>query len=675
MFTRSLSREEMSRAYEMLLQPLLSAADLDGIPFGSVYGIVEPQTTSKGHRHNDSEMFIILSGEGVVRIDGEARTLRDGDVAFIPPFTSHSLTNSSPTAELEMISIYWDEPAAAVRALAERPGPRPRAARVVCPPPTPNGGLHLGHIAGPYLRADVYRRAAAAHGLAVALVTGTDDHQTYVDVRARRDDEDPRRLAARHGDAVMRTLKRLDIDVACAIRPASTDGYRETVRAGFERLLAAGVVQERQITTAHCPRCEQSLYQAYVKGGCPTCGRETDGEICESCGFPNDALALANPICSLCGDPASQRLEAALVLSLEAYRERLRSHIRETPHSEHTIALVERLLEAGLPDYRLTRAGRWGLPVPREDMDGHVIDAWVELMLGQHVPSALGVLDGRHGEPAGRGEPGEGAAPPGGEPVEDFVQFIGYDNSFYYAVLFPVLSFALEDYRCRPTALIANEFLYLEGEKFSTSRDHAIWADDALRVSSADALRLAMLRCSPEDAVEDFTAADFDAAVGGALVRPIERWLSGLRALSESLGARAPTPGAWTGGHRDFFAHLEDALGRFSETLSLEAFSAQRYAELIFELVKRATHFHAREQHTLGLAARAEEERTVQALELVAAKVFAIVAHPAMPQAAGRLWAELGLPGPPRWEPHVTFLTTGAELSFSPDPYFAIDAQ
>lgn len=183
----SFDRDVMVWDYERYLQDLYSAEQIPGLPFGSVFGSVAARSVSKHHCHQDGEIFLILGGRAKVVLGKECREVVPGDLIFLTPFTMHGIRNDSDEP-LSLASMYWEDIKAAGAALADR-SPRldiPERAVVFCPPPTPNGGLHLGHLAGPYLRADVYARALRTLGREAHVVTGTDDHQSYVAAIAHR---------------------------------------------------------------------------------------------------------------------------------------------------------------------------------------------------------------------------------------------------------------------------------------------------------------------------------------------------------------------------------------------------------------------------------------------------------------------------------------------------------
>jgi len=629
-------------AYDVWVQPLLSASDVAGVPFGSAFGTIEPGAISKGHRHHECELILVLRGTAVFEVEGTAETVEAGGAVFIPPFKRHLLRNESADADLIVASIAWAEDGSVEDGLDAVPVDLERMC-VLCPPPTANGGLHLGHVAGPFLRADVYRRGVERRGGAATLICGTDDHQTYVKLAAERRGLEPKELARSCGDRIVRTLEALGIEVDHSIRSGSTRDYALQIRNRFVRLIEmSSAIRTSDVPTPYCEVCDRSLYHAYVVGDCPQCGTETAGEICEACGMPNQAAEMRNLRCSTCAEPVVVRTEPAQLLSLNAFADELRTYHSGTLKDTRLAVLIEDLLARPLSDYRLTRRGGWGISAP--DMDGHVIDPFVEVMLSLDLGDAA--RDAK------------------------LVQFLGFDNSFFYAILFPALSFAMRDVSYEPIAFISNEFLQLEGRKFSTSQDHAIWADQALEAVDGDALRLTMLLHSPEAGASEFTQGDYEEMIEGACAQPVATWLDGYRELAKALGDVAPEPGAWTSAQIGFLKRLAETLDRCSDFLSIDQFSAQQYAVEIIELVKCASRFRHAMSHLAMAGAMKEELRTAQALDLMAAKVFATVAAPAMPGVTRRLARELGFDETPEYESMPLFVTGGTRLEFTGEAYF-----
>ncbi|MGH3881910.1 MAG: class I tRNA ligase family protein [Pseudonocardiaceae bacterium] len=633
---RSFDREGMVWNYEMYLQDLYSAAQIPGLPFGSVFGAVAPRSVSKHHCHQDGEIFLILGGRAEVALGKECREVVPGDLVFLTPFTMHGIRNDSDDP-LNLASMYWEDIEAAGSALADHSPRLDIAERTVifCPPPTPNGDLHLGHLAGPYLRADVYARALRTLGREAHLVTGTDDHQSYVAATAHRLGTTPTELATTAAAKVTGTLRAAGFDATRIYWPLRDQGHEVRMRELFTVVAASPAVSRTEVETPWCDPCRISLYQAFANGGCPTCGEKCVGEICEACGRPNDARELVGLACGQCGAAPTSRKESALLLDLDHFAADLDEYLARLEGSGQLLRLVQQLREDGLGRYRITRDSAWGIGLTDHTLPGQVIDPWVELALTQ--------LD--NAEQFGAG--GDATT----------VTFLGYDNSYYYAVLLPALAFAAERDGALPRGFVTNRFLYLNGAKFSTSRGHAVWADDLLGKAPADVVRLALLRRSPEETIADITADEVAVMSDDPFLGELREWLEGFAGLPGE--GVVPGTGAWTPAHREFYRQLGLLTEELDGLLVIDAFSCVAYVEGLESLVRRARRFHAAEQAKRALTAKKEEARTSVAMEYVAAKAFAGLAYPVMPSVGSELWTALGLPSQPLRETNWSFIPSG----------------
>jgi methionyl-tRNA synthetase len=633
----------MSWSYEMHLQPMLSAAEIEGLPFGSVFGSVPPHSVSKRHTHQDGEIFIVLAGSASVVLGDETREFGPGGVVHLTPFGFHEIRNESDEP-FDIISIYWEHVPTAVKALEQIP-PRdrlPQRALVFCPPVTPNGGLHLGHLSGPYVRADMLVRALRSMGREARHVTGTDDSQSHIAVAGRLRGMRPADVVATEGKGILATLRTAGVDCDRLTQPLADPEHPHRMRELFARLVASPAVTERERETAYCPTCDLSLHQAFARGRCAPCGADSDGEICEACGRPNEARNLLGLECRICGSPATTRLERALWLDLDALSGQLRDYLRASYTSPDLQALVEGLLQEGLQPYRITRTTDWGIALG----DGQAMDTWVDL--------SLTFLDAARSEFEQHG------------PAK-ITLFLGYDNSFFYAVLLPIVALAADLGEYLPEALVTNQFLHLEDAKFSTSRGHAIWADPALATAGSDAVRVALLRDAPEGRVTRITHERATRLAHDPLYRGAQDWLGGFAALAGEREGLVPGTGAWTDAHREFYRYLTLATRQLDGLLLPESFSARGYVRLLESLVERCEEFRATEEGLRLVTSMAEEARTSLALEYLAAKAFAALAWPVIPELSQQVWDWLGLPGEPVREAEWSFLPSGARCA-SPAP-------
>lgn len=266
------------------------------------------------------------------------------------------------------------------------------------------------------------------------------------------------------------------------------------------------------------------------------------------------------------------------------------------------------------------------------------MDAWVDLALT--YLDAVGAERREHGQ-------------------ADITLFLGYDNSYYYAVLLPVLALALGEPELLPSDLVTNQFLHLDEDKFSTSRGHAVWADEALDSAGSDLVRLALLRRAPEGRVTSISVEETGRLDEDPLIRAAGAWLHGFGELIDEFGGVVPGTGAWTDTHREFYRYLASVTEQLDGTLIPASFSARGYVALLDSFLERVEEFRATERALRRVPSQQEEARTSLALEYLAAKAFAALAWPVIPSFAESVWEWLGGSGHPVREQVWSFLPAG----------------
>ncbi|MBV6696709.1 class I tRNA ligase family protein [Kitasatospora aureofaciens] len=369
---------------------------------------------------------------------------------------------------------------------------------LLSPPPTPNGPLHLGHLSGPYLAADIAARAARARGESVLTVCGTDDHQNYVVAKAEQLGRKPDELVDEYGALIRASLAAAGIRHDVFTTPRTDRNHRARVARLCVELVTAGLVHPTEWTMLACRACGRTLHHGYVTGGCPTCAGPMGGGTCEACGGFATAAQLRDPRCLCGGEPRAVR-HYGPVLRLEEYREALTRIWSAAVIPARVRALLTRLLAEGLPDVPVSYPTDWGI----ELVGGNRLDVWVEM--------GLAYLDliGRRLDPDARqlGELGAAWRGSGG-----LWPFLGIDNAFYYAALFPALAVAAgAPWQSVLSGLVVNEFYRLDGLKFSTSRDHAVWAHELLATENPEAVRLFLSWDRPAPYPSNFTSAGYAA--------------------------------------------------------------------------------------------------------------------------------------------------------------------
>jgi methionyl-tRNA synthetase len=347
--------------------------------------------------------------------------------------------------------------------------------------PTPNGPLHVGHLSGPFVAADVAARAARARGTRTLTVSGLDPHQNYVPAKAAAEGRPAAAALDEYEPLVRQAMAAARIRYDLFADPRADAGYRDAVSRLLGELVASKAVAVERAALTRCGSCGTTMQYAYVAGACPRCGTGSSGGTCEGCGVFTTAENLRGARCGRCGGPP-QRFEADLpLLRLEAYREVLSDTWSRAVMPARVRSLAGHYLTAGLPDVPLAYPTDWGIP---SGANGQRIDVWAEM--------GLGLLAGiaRRLDPAASTFDDYVTA---WAQVGDCWHFLGIDNAFYFGILFPALFAAAGLPPGWLSGLVVNEFYRLDGLKFSTSRGHAIWAHELL--AGEDPATVRMFAC------------------------------------------------------------------------------------------------------------------------------------------------------------------------------------
>jgi methionyl-tRNA synthetase len=462
---------------------------------------------------------------------------------------------------------------------APRPSDDERPVLVLGPNPTPNGGMHLGHIAGPYLAGDVYARYQRARGRKVIFTTGTDDSQTYTLATARRLGITPEDLARTSTVEIHDALDAMGISVD-GFGPFDST-YRSTVLDFFRTLHAAGTFKLKTVRLPYMERTGEFMVEGLIEGECPVCLTTSRGGLCETCCHPNNYEELIEPHSTISADDPTDGLSVRevriLVLPLEDYRERLTAyHEAWAPYwRPHMVQMVREVLSRPLPDVPITYPLEWGMPAPFPETRGQVLNAWLELMpAGMFTTSHAAAQQGRETTPGQLWEVAEGMR---------MVHFLGFDNAFFFCLPHMALMMAHGDRYILPEWIINNEFYELESDKFSTSKGHVVSPQDILTEVPRDLVRLYLALTAPEYQRTTFSRAGLDKVGAVRLVEPWNRMAGTLgKAVANAGSAPAPLPVSDAGRRR-----VATMLERFDIAYEMPTFNLNRAAETILIQIDR----------------------------------------------------------------------------------------
>lgn len=379
--------------------------------------------------------------------------------------------------------------------------PDRRLTVITIPPATANGPLHVGHLSGPYLASDIAVRAARARGERVLAVAGVDVGQNFIPTMAENQGLEVEEMMAGYRGQILDAFERARIGYDVFVDPQTPD-YRRAIADMVAAMTARGALRTREVILHACADCGRTLHHAYVAGSCRRCGSAASGGSCEGCGGFTSAQTLENPVCDRCGGSAEAWPATVPVLRIEDFRSQLTAMWLRAELPSGVRELIAHYLTAGLPEVPMAYPTNWGVEGTGE-LEGLRIDVYAEVGLSW----LYGV--GRALDPRARTLDVCVAAWQRG--VEDLWQFHGIDNTFYFAVFWPALFAAAGFERLPLRGLVVNEFYTLDGAKFSTSRNHAIWAHEFLAEEDPAIVRLYLAWDRPDRGATDFTLASFEA--------------------------------------------------------------------------------------------------------------------------------------------------------------------
>ena len=374
--------------------------------------------------------------------------------------------------------------------------------------PYANGPVHIGHLAGVYIPADIFARFMRNKGEEVLFICGSDEHGVPITLRAKKEGVKPQDVVDRYNGIIKDSFQKLGISFDIYSRTSSKT-HKETAQDFFTKLHEKGVFKEISSEQFFDPETKQFLADRYITGDCPKCSAPgAYGDQCEKCGATLSPMELKNPKSALSGSVPELRETTNWYLPLneiqkdflEEYIESKKGDWRPTVYGQ-----CKSWLNDGLRERAMTRDLDWGIPVPIKSAEGKVLYVWFEAPIG--YISATRELIPESWEDWWTGD-------------SELIHFIGKDNIVFHCIIFPAMLHLRGDGFVTPSKVPANEFLNLEGQKISTSRNWAVWLNEYLEElpNRQDELRYVLTSIAPETKDSEFTWKDYQTRVNSELV-------------------------------------------------------------------------------------------------------------------------------------------------------------
>jgi len=373
--------------------------------------------------------------------------------------------------------------------------------------PYANGPLHIGHLAGCYLPADIYVRYLRSQNKDVKFICGSDEHGVPITIKAKKEGITPQQVVDKYHKIMGDSFKEFGISFDVYSR-TSAPIHHKTAADFFKKLYDKGVFKEEITEQYFDEKANQFLADRYIIGTCPNCGNENAyGDQCERCGSTLNPTDLINPKSTLSGEKPVLKKTKNWFLPLDAMQPEIEEYINSHEEWKTNVSgQCKSWLKAGLQPRAMTRDLDWGVKVPIKDTDGKVLYVWFDAPIG-YISATKELFKNEGWEPYWK------------DKETKLVHFIGKDNIVFHCIIFPAMLMAEGSY-ILPDNVPANEFLNLEGEKISTSRNWAVWLHEYLLEfkDKQDILRYTLCANAPETKDNDFTWKDFQAKNNNELV-------------------------------------------------------------------------------------------------------------------------------------------------------------
>jgi methionyl-tRNA synthetase len=537
--------------------------------------------------------------------------------------------------------------------------------------PYANGPIHLGHLAGAYLPADLYVRYHRLKGRDVLFICGSDEHGVPITITADKEGISPQAVVDRYHARNKEAFAKFGMSFDNYSR-TSLPLHHETAQEFFREFHRRGILKEKHEQQFYDEKAQRFLPDRYVEGTCPVCGNtDARGDQCEKCGTYLNPLELIAPRSKITGHTPVVRETTHWYFPLGAYQKRLEAYVadrdRRDGWRETVLNYCKSWFHEGLQDRAVTRDLDWGVKVPIDGYEHKVLYVWFDAVLG-YVSSTKEWARNRGAEDNWKAywlNPGT-----------KYVAFIGKDNVVFHCIVFPAMLMAWNDERPEkfvlPDNVPANEFLNLEGQKLSKSRGWSIDVEEFLAKFPADPLRYYLAVSLPESRDSDFYWREFQAKHNNELADILGNFINrSLAFCKRTFAGKVPKRGVLNDHDRTMIEAL-----RRAPVEAADRFDHYRFRDGVFEIMNlaRAANKYFNDSEPWKTA-KSDPERcaTTINVSVQVARALAILMYPVIPTSAARIWSMLGLPGGPQkheWDSAAELLVPDGHRIGKPEILF-----
>ena len=495
--------------------------------------------------------------------------------------------------------------------------------------PYTNGPIHIGHLAGVYVPADIYARYKRLTGNDVAFICGSDEHGVPITIKAKKEGVTPQQIVDRYHKIIKDSFEEFGITFDNYSR-TSAKIHHDTASEFFTTLYDKNEFVEEVSEQLYDAEANQFLADRFVVGTCPKCGNEESyGDQCENCGTSHNATDLINPKSAITGNVPTLKETKHWFLPLNKHEAFLKEWILEGHKKDwksNVYGQCKSWIDDGLRPRAVTRDLDWGIPVPVPGGEGKVLYVWFDAPIG-YISSTKewAAREGKDWEPYWK------------DKDTKLVHFIGKDNIVFHCIIFPAMLKAEGSY-ILPDNVPANEFLNLEGKKLSTSKNWAVWLPDYLQdfPNQQDVLRYALTANAPETKDNDFTWKDFQARNNNELVAIFGNFINRVVVLTNKYyEGVVPTPSAFSAIDQETLATVK-AYPAVIES-SLERYRFREAGQELMNLARLGNKYLADEEPWKLIKTDEARTQTIMYVALQIASALATLSEPFLPFTSTKL--------------------------------------
>ena len=529
--------------------------------------------------------------------------------------------------------------------------------------PYANGPLHIGHIAGAYLPADIFVRYQKSISNDVIFICGSDEHGAAITIQAKKDNISPQKIIDKYHEMNKKSFSEFGIDFSIYDR-TSSELHHQTAKEIFSTLEEKNVFTKKTSEQFYDEKNKQFLADRYIIGECPKCNsNDAYGDQCEKCGSALSPDELINPKSTLSGEIPILKETTHWYLPMQKHEKWLKEWLNEgivdgkNTHDPKTwrsqvIGQCKSWVDGGLKERAMTRDLDWGVQVPIKDALGKVLYVWLDAPIG-YISATIKLAQEKKLDWEKYWKDG----------TSEVIHFIGKDNIVFHCIIFPIILKELGGYNL-PTNVPANEFLNLEGRKLSTSKKWAIWLHEYLTdfEDKQDPLRYALCSTAPENKDTDFTWKDFQARNNNELVAIFGNFINRVVVLTHKYWqGKVPETHNLSSEDQEILKKL--ALFPTQISLSIEKYKFKEALSEVINLARMGNKFLAETEPWKLIKTDIERTKTIMNIAIQISGTLAIVCEPFLPFTSKKLFNILNL-SPVNWsEAGKSFIKNNHEIN------------